>query len=184
MLADQQRARTMKAIQPSLNDRDLARLESDTFKYFLHELHPATGLTADSTREGSPSSIAVVGFALTVYPIAVERRYLSRAAAVKRTLTSLRFFYYGPEGDGPDAIGHKGFYYHFLDMETGRRTWNSEVSTIDTAILIAGALTAAQYFDRDTARERELRKLADELYRRADWQWAQHRALSVTHGWE
>jgi hypothetical protein len=174
----------MKAPSPSLNDRDLAKLESDTFKYFLHELHPATGLTADSTREGSPSSIAVVGFALTVYPIAVERRYLSRAEAVKRTLTKLRFFYYGPDGVGPDVIGRNGFYYHFLDMKTGHRTWQAEVSTIDTAILIAGALTAAQYFDRDTAAERELRQLADELYRRVDWQWAQHRGSTITHGWK
>src|SRR6267154_5508071 len=162
MLADHSGPGAMKATHPSLNDRDPARLESDTFKYFLHEVHPTTGLTADSTREGSPSSIAVVGFALTVYPIAVERRYLSRAAAVKRTLTSLRFFYYGPDGDGPDAIGRKGFYYHFLDMKTGRRAWQSEVSTIDTAILILGALTAAQYFDRDTAEERELRQIANE----------------------
>src|SRR6266481_2643655 len=120
MLADHSGPGAMKATHPSLNDRDLARLESDTFKYFLHELHPATGLTADSTREGSPSSIAVVGFALTVYPIAVERRYLSRAEAVKRTLARLRFFYHGPDGEGPDAIGRKGFYYHFLDMKTGR----------------------------------------------------------------
>jgi hypothetical protein len=174
----------MTVVHPSFNDRDLAKLESDTFKYFLHELHPATGLTADSTREGAPSSIAVVGFALTVYPIAVERHYLSRAEAIKRTLTKLRFFYYGPDGEGPDAIGRKGFYYHFLDMKTGRRTWQSEVSTIDTAILIAGALTAAQYFDRDTAAECELRQLAEELYRRADWQWAQNGALTITHGWK
>src|SRR2546421_11045861 len=174
----------MKALQPSLNDIDLAKLQWDTFKYFLHEMHPTTGLVPDSTREGAPSSIAVVGFALTVYPIAVERGYLSRTEAINRTLTKLRFFYYGPDEEGPDAIGHKGFYYHFLDMETGRRAWNSEVSTIDTAILIAGALTAAQYFDRDTAAERELRKLAEELYRRADWQWAQHAALTVTHGWK
>ena len=173
----------MKAVQPSFDDRDLARLESDTFKYFLYELHPDTGLTADSTREGSPSSIAVVGFALTVYPIAVERRYLSRAEAIRRTLTKLRFFYNGPDGEGPEAIGRKGFYYHFLDMETGRRTWESELSTIDTAILIMGALTAAQYFDRDTAEECELRQLAIELYRRADWQWAQNGGLTVTHGW-
>jgi hypothetical protein len=174
----------MKAAQPSFDDRDLAKLESDTFKYFLYELHPDTGLTADSTRQGSPSSIAVVGFALTVYPIAVERGYLSRTQAVKRTLTKLRFFCHGPDGEGPDAIGRKGFYFHFLDMKTGRRTWQSEVSTIDTAILIVGALTAAQYFDRDTAAERELRQLADELYRRADWQWAQHRGLTIAHGWK
>ena len=171
-------------LNASLNDSDLAKLQADTFKYFLYEMHPQTGLVPDSTREGSPSSIAVIGFALTVYPIAVERSYLSRAEAIKRTLRKLRFFYHGPDGEGPDAIGCKGFYYHFLDMNTGRRVWNSEVSTMDTAILIAGALTAAQYFDRDTAAEREIRKLADELYRRADWQWAMHGGKTVTHGWK
>src|SRR5258708_4709452 len=93
------RLREMKALQPSLNDHDLAKLESDTFKYFLHEMHPTTGLVPDSTREGAPSSIAVVGFALTVYPIAVERGYLSRTEAINRTLTKLRFFYYGPDGE-------------------------------------------------------------------------------------
>lgn len=170
--------------QPSLNNSDLARLQSDTFKYFLHEMHPETGLVPDSTREGSPCSIAVVGFALTVYTIAVERRYLSRKEAIKRTLAKLRFFHDGPAGEGPDAIGLRGFYYHFLDMNTGRRVWDSEASTIDTAILIAGALTAAQYFDRDTAAEREIRKLADELYRRVDWQWARHGGLTITHGWK
>lgn len=169
---------------PSLNDSDLAKLESDTFQYFLHEMHPASGLVPDSTREGAPCSIAVVGFALTVYPIAVERSYLSRAEAIKRTLRKLRFFCYGPDGKGPDAIGRKGFYYHFLDMKSGHRIWNSEVSTIDTAILIAGALTAAQYFDRPEAEEREIRNLANELYRRADWQWACNGGLTVTHGWK
>ena len=174
----------MKAIHPSLSDDTLARLESDTFKFFLHETHQTTHLMPESTREGAPASIAVGGFALTVNPIAVERGYLSRAEAIKRTLAKLRFFYYGPNGEGPQTIGHKGFYYHFLDMETGQRTWNSEVSTIDTAFLIAGALTAAQYFDRDNNKEREIRKLAEELYRRADWRWAQHGALTVSHGWK
>ncbi len=174
----------MKQVYPSFSDHALAKLESDTFKYFLHEIHPKTGLTADSTRKGSPSSIAVIGFALTVYPIAVERHYLLRAEAIKRTLTKLRFFYHGPDGEGPDAIGRKGFYYHFLDMKTGRRAWQSEVSTIDTAILILGALTAAQYFDRDTEEERELRQIANKLYQRVDWQWAQHGGSTITHGWK
>ena len=174
----------MKQVYPSFSDHALAKLESDTFKYFLHEIHPKTGLTADSTRKGSPSSIAVIGFALTVYPIAVERHYLLRAEAIKRTLTKLRFFYHGPDGEGPDAIGRKGFYYHFLDMKTGRRAWQSEVSTIDTAILILGALTAAQYFDRDTAEERDLRQIANKLYQRVDWQWAQHGGSTITHGWK
>jgi hypothetical protein len=174
----------MRVLEPSLNDEDLARLERDTFKYFASEMNLKNGLFPDSTREGAPSSIAVAGFALTAYPIAVERGYMTRAEAGKRALISLRFFHDGPQGTGPDAIGYKGFYYHFLDLKTGRRVWNSEVSTIDTTYLLAGALVAAMYFDRDTKKERELRKLAIALYERADWHWAQNGALTVTHGWK
>src|SRR2546427_9084958 len=153
----------MKVVHPSLSDDSLAKLESDTFKFFLHEMHPTTSLMPESTRKGPPASIAVVGFALTVNPIAVERGYLSRAEAIKRTLAKLRFFYYGPNGEGPHTIGHKGFYYHFLDMETGQRTWNSEVSTIDTAFLIAGALTAGQYFYLYNYHRREVRQVAGDI---------------------
>jgi hypothetical protein len=103
----------------------------------------------------------VAGFALTAYPIAVERGYLTRAEAVRRALTTLRFFHDGQQGTGPDAIGYKGFYYHFLDMKTGRRVWKSEISTIDSTYLFAGAIAAAMYFDRDTKGEVELRRLAD-----------------------
>jgi hypothetical protein len=174
----------MKVLEPSLPDEDLSRIESDTFKYFADEINLENGLVPDSTKQGSPSSIAVVGFALTAYPIAVERKYLSRAEAVRRTLTTLRFFNDAPHGKEPDATGYKGFYYHFLDMKTGRRAWKSELSTIDTTYLLAGGLTAARYFDRDNKGEREIRMLADSLYKRADWQWAQNGALTVSHGWK
>lgn len=173
----------MRVIEPSLNDEDLDRLQRDTFRYFAEEINLDNGLIADNTRADSPSSIAVIGFALTAYPIAVERKYMSRAEAVKRALISLHFFHDGPQGPGEDAIGYNGFYYHFLDMKTGRRFGDAEISTIDTTYLIAGALTAAEYFNRDTAEERELRALANSLYDRADWQWAQNKALTVTHGW-
>ena len=173
----------MKVLEPSLNDEDLERLERDTFRYFADEINLENGLVADNTRVDSPSSITVVGFALTVYPIAVERKYMTRSEAVKRALLSLRFFNDGPQGPDADAIGYHGFYYHFLDMKTGRRFGNSEISTIDSAYLIAGALTAAEYFNRDTKDERELRQLAETLYHRADWQWAQNKGLTVTHGW-
>jgi len=176
--------RPVKVCGPSLTAEDLAKLQADTFQYFLDEMHPQTSLTADSTREKAPSSIAVIGFALTAYPIGVERGFLSRTEAIKRTLAQLRFFYNGPDGEGPESIGRKGFYYHFLDIDSGRRTWKSEVSTIDTAYLITGALAAAEYFDRDTDEERDIRNLADELYRRADWQWAQNGGLTISHGWK
>ena len=174
----------MKVLEPSLKDEELARLERTTFKYFSDQINLENGLVPDNDRREAPSSIAVVGFALTAYPIAVERKYLSRSDALKRTLTTLRFFHDAPQGTAPDATGYKGFYYHFLDMKTGRRVWNCEISTIDTTYLIAGALTAACYFDRDTAAEREVRTLAESLYARADWQWAQNGALTVSHGWK
>ena len=174
----------MKVLEPSLTDEELAKLERDTFRYFADETNLENGLVRDKTSSGSPASIAVVGFALTAYPIAVERKYLTRREAVKRTLTTLRFFHDAPHGKEPDATGYKGFYYHFLDMKTGRRVWKCELSTIDTTYLIAGALTAACYFDRDTKSEREIRTLAESLYARVDWQWAQNRGLTVTHGWK
>ena len=174
----------MKVLEPSLTDEELAKLERDTFRYFADEINLENGLVRDKTSSGSPASIAVVGFALTAYPIAVERKYLTRREAVSRTLTTLRFFHDAPHGNEPDATGYKGFYYHFLDMKTGRRVWKCELSTIDTTYLIAGALTAACYFDRDTKSEREIRTLAESLYARVDWQWAQNRGLTVTHGWK
>ncbi|MCU1267246.1 MAG: hypothetical protein JWM21_3564 [Acidobacteria bacterium] len=137
----------------------------------------------DSTRQGSPCSITATGFALAAYAVGVEHGFISRSAAVKRTLTTLRFFINSRQGQEPDATGYKGFYYHFLDLKTGRRTWDSELSTIDSTFLIAGALTAAEYFKRDTKGEREIRTLANALYARADWQWAQNAKDTVTHGW-
>ena len=173
----------MEILEPSLTDEELADLERDTFRYFAEEVNLDNGLVRDSTRQGSPSSIAAVGFALTAYPIGVERGFLSRAEAIRRCLITLRFFHDEPQGTGQNAIGYRGFYYHFLDMETGRRVGNSEISTIDSTYLIAGALTAAMYFNRDTEDEREIRKLAEALYARADWHWAQNGGLPVSHGW-
>ena len=174
----------MEVLEPSITAKDLAQLERDTFRYFVDEMNLENGLLPDNTRQGAPSSIAVIGFALTAYPIGVERGYITRGEAIKRSLLSLRFFHDGLQGTGPDAIGYKGFYYHFLDMETGRRVWKSEVSTIDTTYLLAGALAAATYFDGDTKDQREIRQLAEALNSRADWHWAQNGGLTVSHGWK
>jgi hypothetical protein len=103
---------------------------------------------------------------------------------VERTLATLRFFWNSPQGPEPDATGYQGFYYHFLDMQTGRRVWKCELSTVDTAFLLAGALTAAIYFDVATSDEHEIRTLADALYSRADWSWAQDKGATLTHGWK
>ena len=166
-------------------DEQLHTLQENTFRYFWAETNPENGLIPDNTAAGDiPASIAGVGFALATCPVAVERSFVSRAAAIQRTLATLRFFWNAPQGPMPDASGHRGFFYHFLDVATGRRAWRSELSTIDSSILIAGALTAAAYFDRETAGEREVRHLADSLYRRMDWRWAQNGQATVSHGWK
>ena len=161
----------------------LEKLQQDTFGYFLKETNPANGLVPDNTRKDAPSSIAAVGLALAAYTIGTERGYWSRPDAIERTLTTLRFFWNSPQSEDPDSTGYKGFYYHFLDMQSGRRVWKCELSTIDTAWLLAGALASAAYFDRDSDEEKEIRTLADDLYQRADWQWALNGGLTLSHGW-
>ena len=162
---------------------ELDKLQRDTFDYFLKETNPLNGLVIDKTAEDWPSSIAATGLALACYPVSVERGFMLRDAAVERTLTTLRFFWNSPQGPEPDATGYKGFYYHFLDMQTGRRVWQCELSTVDSAFLLAGALTAGIYFDASTEDELEIRTLSESLYLRADWQWAQNQGTTLTHGW-
>ncbi|MBX6364018.1 MAG: Tat pathway signal protein [Gemmatimonadetes bacterium] len=164
-------------------DAFLDDLERRTFAFFWELANPDNGLIPDRAPGESFSSIAAVGFALTAYPIGVERGYVTRQAAADRTLTTLRFFWRAPHGPEPDATGYKGFYYHFLDMRTGKRFETVELSTIDTSLLLAGVLAAQQYFDGDDAVETEIRALADSLYRRADWTWMQPRPPLVSMGW-
>jgi hypothetical protein len=159
-------------------------LRRQTFDFFRHEANPANGLLPDKTQPGSPSSIAAVGMGLGVYIVAVERELLSRADAIDRTLTILRFFHSSHQGPEPHATGYKGFYYHFIDMKTGCRAWQCELSTIDTAIFMAGVLTAASYFTGESEGESEIRELADMLYRRVDWKWALNDGTAICHGWK
>jgi hypothetical protein len=160
----------------------LDRLQEDTLGYFLKEANRANGMVPDNTRMGAHASITAIGFALTAYVIGVERGFMTRRDAIERTLTTLRFFWNSPQGEDPDATGHRGFYYHFLHMDTGRRAWESELSTIDSAFLLAGMLATGTYFNGANPEEREIRALADQLYGRADWQWAQNGGRTVTHG--
>jgi hypothetical protein len=164
-------------------EQGLDQLQATTLLYYLHETNPANGLVRDKTAPGTPSSIAAVGMALAGLPVVVERGVLDREFAPEVALKKLRFFADSPHGPEADATGYRGFYYHFLDMHTGRRAWQCELSTIDTALLLAGMLVCAAYFDRDTETEAEVRRLARELYARADWNWARDGGASVTHGW-
>src|SRR6516165_9682982 len=166
---------------PMPTDREWARLQFTTLLYYLHETNPDNGLVRDKTELAAPVSIAAVGMALATIPVVVERGVIIREFAAKITRKRLRFLYDCPQGPGPDASGYKGFFYHFLDIETGRRVWQCELSTIDSAFLFAGALTVATYFDRDTADETEIRRLADGIYRRADWNWACDGGPMVNH---
>jgi hypothetical protein len=166
-------------------DEELVTLQRDTFGYFAALANPANGLVPDNTRQSprAPCSITAVGLALATYPVGVERGFMTRATAIARTLATLRFFSDAPHGPDPDATGHHGFYYHFLDMESGRRVWQCELSTVDSAFLLAGALTAATYFTGEGPDEVEIRRLGTALYERADWQWALDGGPTVSHGW-
>ena len=142
--------------EPSPGLDDIEGLQRDAVGYFLRAANRDNGLIADSSREGAPCSIAATGLGLAAYVVGAERGVLPRREAVERTLTALRFFRDSPQGEEPDATGHRGFYYHFLDMKTGRRVWECELSMIDTTILIAGVRTSAAYFSASAEDEREI----------------------------
>jgi hypothetical protein len=162
---------------------DLGKLQRDAYGYFLDLTNETNGLVPDNTRPDSHCSIAAVGFGLAAYPVAVERNYISRDRAAKRVLTTVRFFHDAARDGERDGTGYRGFYYHFLDMGSGRRAWRSELSTIDSTFLLAGMLACATYFDRETTVEREIRDTAEELYARAEWDWACDGGVVVRHGW-
>ncbi len=159
-------------------------LERRTFDFFWQTTNRANGLAADRWPTRSFSSIAAVGFALSAYPVGVGRGWISREQARERTLNTLRFFHDAPQGPSARGmIGHRGFYYHFLDMASGERFGDCELSTVDTALLLAGVLHAAVFFDGNHAAESQIRSLAEALTERVDWRWAQHRPPSICHGW-
>lgn len=160
-------------------------IERRTFQFFWDTTNENNGLTPDRFPSRPFASIASVGFALTAYPIGIENGWVSRRQAVDRTLVTLKFFRDAPQGpQRTGKIGYRGFYYHFLDMQTGHRyePW-VELSSVDTALLMSGVLFAQSYYDRDDPREKEIRDIADELYRRVDWSWLQKREPLISMGW-
>lgn len=163
----------------------LADLEQRSFRFFWDTTDPRTGLAPDRWPTPSFASIAAVGFALTSIPIGIDRGWITREQGRARVLATLRFFTAAPQGPQPMGnAGYKGFFYHFLDMSSGTRfAPDVELSTVDTALLLAGALHCQSYFDADGADEGRIRALADELYAGVDWRWAQVRPPSIGHGW-
>jgi len=168
----------------SPNDQQfLEDLERRSFQYFLDQANPQTGLVPDRARmDGAPldanhqdtASIAATGFGLTALCIAADRNWISRSQAQQRTRNTLLFF-------ADKAFQQHGWFYHWLDAKTGERRWTSEVSSIDTALLLAGVLTARQYFRDDP----EIRKLATKIYERVDFRWMLNGdQLLLSHGWK
>src|SRR5213075_793931 len=134
------RAETTEAILDSL--------QFGAFQYFWNEANPSNGLIKDRDTPGSPCSIAATGFGLSAICIGADHGWVSRTNAQARVLTTLQTFWNQPQGNGASGfIGFRGLYYHFLDMNTAVRTWDSELSSIDTALLFAGILDARQYFN-------------------------------------
>jgi len=159
-------------------------LQKRTFQWFWDTTNPTNGLVPDRWPTKSFSSVAAVGFGLTAYPIGAERGWITREQARDRVLTTLRFFERAPQGQQRENVtGYRGFFYHFLDMETGYRFKTVELSTIDTALFIAGALFCQSYFDRDDPGEREIRDLAEKLYTRIEWDWTQKHSPAISMGW-
>ena len=161
-------------------------LEQRTFNFFWDTAMPDNGLIPDRYPYTEPfSSIAGIGFGLTAYGIGVERGYITRDQAIDRVLLTLRYLEGLPQGAGADGMaGYHGFYYHFLNLKSGARyaDW-VELSSVDTALLMAGVLFTQSYFDRPTTKEREIRQLADTLYRRVQWPWMQVRPPLIAMGW-
>jgi hypothetical protein len=163
---------------------DLDDLERRTFDWFWDVANRANGLIPDRWPSKSFCSIAAVGFGLTALPIGVERGWITRAQGRDRTLTTLRFFASAPQGpEAAGRTGHRGFFYHFIDMDAGQRFETTELSSIDTALLLGGMLFAAEYFDQNVGGEVEIRRLANAINDRVDWRWMLGDGPFVSMGW-
>ena len=167
------------ALPPLFDD-----IEQRTFDFFWATADPKTGLVPDRHPSPSPASVAAIGFALTAYVIGVDRGFITREQARQRTLATVRFLRDAPQGQqARGTAGYKGFFYHFLDMKTGARARPSEISTVDTALLLAGLLHAQAFFDGSHTDELEIRTGVDAIYWRVDWRWAQVRSPLIGLSW-
>ncbi len=154
-------------------DEFLEAISKRIFSYFWNETDKWTGFVKDRNTLDSPSSIAATGFGLTALCIADSRAWISRAEAierVKKTLVSII-----------DTAEHnKGFLYHFIDARTGRRAWDCEVSSVDTALLLSGVIVCKEYFN-----DREIKDLCNEIYSRVNWKsMMEPESKALYMGWD
>jgi len=159
-------------ISYSLSDDEekmLDTIQRKTFLFFLHEHHPEMGIVKDRAAKWAPASIASTGFGIPAIAIGVERNWISREQAAKITRNILNFFTLSAQGADTNVTGYKGFYYHFLRMNSGTREWKCELSSIDTGILMMGIIFARNYYTLDNETENQIRALAAKLLGRIEW---------------
>lgn len=160
----------------------LQDLERRCFDWFWDLAHPLTGLIPDRWPTPSFSSVAAVGFGLSALAIGVTRGWVTRPAAAERARRTLNTLLSAPQGEAAQGVaGHRGFFYHFVEMGSGLRYARNELSTVDTALLLAGVMVCERFFDAPD--EADLRRAAEQLQARVDWRWAQVRGAAVSHGW-
>src|SRR5665647_2846231 len=166
------------------DDEFLDYVQQTSFDYFWYGANPANGLVPDRSSTGSACSIAAVGFGLTAIGIGIDHGWITRTQGVARVLTTLNTFLQGPQGpDASGTIGYKGWFYHFLDMNTAMRAPNSELSSIDTTLLLSGILYSKQYFNGINSDETSIRTMADAIVNRVDWNWMAQGTNAVSMGW-
>ncbi|HNQ89305.1 MAG TPA: glucoamylase family protein [Verrucomicrobiota bacterium] len=181
-------SKTLEAAARPFADDDafLEFVQRASFDYFWREANPTNGLIPDRSPSTSPCSIAAVGFGLSALCVGVDRGWITRAEGAARVQTTLATFGSGPQGpETSGTIGHKGWFYHFLDMTAARRyvKFNTELSSIDTALLLAGVLHARQFFDQTNPGEASLRAAADAILGRVDWRWMAPDTDVLSMGW-
>jgi hypothetical protein len=163
----------------------LDTLQHTAFDYFWEEASAGSGLIKDGSQDWSVCSIAAQGFGYSAYCVAVDHGWVTREAARDRIIRGLEKLWTVPQGTAATNVnGYKGFFYHFLDLNTGVRTWDCELSSIDTALLIAGILDAKEYFDAPNEPETHLRALADSIYYRVDWDFMRNGGNGIRMGWK
>ena len=155
----------------------LEDMEKANFQYFWEAAGAQTGLIKDRSNVTQSdtsvvASIAATGFGLTALCIGQKRGYVSRRDARDRVLLTLRFLW-------KKMPTHRGYFYHFADLNTGERMWDSEISSVDTAILLCGILTCRRYFEEHS----EISYLAYEIFNRVDWTWLSEDTSLLPHGW-
>lgn len=168
------------------DDEDfLGYVEQQSFAYFWATQHPTTGLVPDRASNLDVSSVAAVGFGLSSINVAVSRGWIARAVARERVRTTLQFLVNLPQGPAAAGVaGYRGWFYHFLDTNTGFRVGTCELSTIDTALLLLGVIDCALYYDGADATEIAIREAAETLVNRVDWSFVRRTDNLVAMDWK